>query len=223
MLLPASPASAAQVPAGQRQLRVVNNSSRFFDLCVYQTPVESGGGGVLPLAWLTKPAWPTTTVTFDWRETYDFVWGDAGDVVPGSTFEAGQIWPADLNDPVLQQVRLEYDRGAFTFERRTVTGQPTPGSLYIQEAASVPPARGDTVGIGMSGAGMLIVPTQPNFNLVFTPRPAYYVAAGTFVTGQILDLSEITSAAPVVFPPDVTSMVATIGLDERWTVVPASV
>ncbi len=223
MLLPASSASAAQVPAGQRQLRVVNNSSRFFDLCVYQYPVDVGVGGALSLAWLTEPAWPRSTVTFSWRETYDFVWGDAGDVVPGAAFQAGQVWPADLNDPALQQVRLDYDRDAFTFVRHTVTTQPRPGSLYIQESGSIPVAGGGTVGIGMSGAGTLVVPTRPNLDLVFTPHPAYHVAAGTFATGQILEPSEITSSAQIVFPPDVTSMVATIGPDERWSVAPESV
>jgi hypothetical protein len=75
----------------------------------------------------------------------------------------------------------------------------------------------------MSGSGTFVVPASPNLNLVFTPHPKYWVTAGTFATGEVLDSEQLTNTAAVEFPPGVYAMVATLQLDNTWTVQPDTV
>lgn len=215
---PGAPGSPGAPGAVTYELVVTNNSTQFQDLCVYQTPVDLGVPNALSLAWLTAPAWPGTTVTFSWTQQYNFVWGDTDVIVPGSTFRAGQVWPADPADPAQQQVLLDYASGAYTFRQGQATANPQAGSLYIRELAGLPVGDEAAVGIGMSGAGTFVVPAQPNVNLVFTPHPRYWITAGTFDTGQVLDIEQITTSAQVDFPSGVHSMNATLGSDGNWTV-----
>ena len=230
VLLPSGLARAAATAAGVRQdraaraapqfeLTVVNNSSAFEDVCVYQSPVDLGVQDALALAWLTAPAHPLTTVTFTWTETYNFVWSDTADLSPGVTFNASEVVPADPNNPTQQQILLGYEEGAYTFLNGQAVGQPQLGNLYIQELDTVP-LNGASVGIGMSGAGTFVTAAEPNINLVFTPRPQYWVAAGTFEAGQVLSLQELTGSSHVAFPPGVFAMTAVLNQDNTWTITP---
>jgi uncharacterized membrane protein len=77
-----------------------------------------------------------------------------------------------------------------------------------------------TVGIGMSGAGTHAVESEPNLNLVFTPHPEYWVTAGTFRQGQVLDIEEITNQAAVPFVATY-SMKAVLDSQNNWTIATA--
>lgn len=203
----------------QYSLNVINNSTNYVDLCVYQTPPDLGMSDVMTLAWFSEPAYPTTTVRFNWTVDYSFVWSNSGALVPGAVFQASQTWPADPSDPTDQQLLLTYSQNAYTFEKGQAVSAPKKGNLYIREDATVP-LRQASVGIGMSGAGTFAVPTQPNQNLVFTPHPEYWVTAGTFEPGQVLDIEQISDNAEIAFPPGVFSMTATLNKDNTWTVAP---
>lgn len=75
------------------------------------------------------------------------------------------------------------------------------------------------VGIGLSNAATFAVPAQPNVNLVFTPHPEYWVTAGTFTHGQVLDIEEITNEVAVPFDATFT-MTAVLDSQNNWTVTP---
>lgn len=200
----------------QYSLTVTNNSTQFQDLCVYQKQVDLGVPNAVSLAWLTAPAWPNTTVTFTWSLDYSFMWSQIGSLKPGVTFLAQQIMDADPESLTSNQVQFDYRNGAFTFVPGSAAGNAELGSLYIRELAGIP-ANTATVGIGMSNAGTFAVPAQPNTNLVFTPHPEYWVTAGTFTQGQVLDIEQITNELAV--PYDATfSMQAVLDSQNNWTV-----
>ncbi len=200
----------------QYSLTVTNNSTQFQDLCVYQKQVDLGVPNALSLAWLTAPAWPNTTVTFTWSLDYSFMWSQIGSLKPGVTFQAQQIVAADPESLTSNQIQFDYRSGAFTFVPGTAAGNAELGSLYIRELAGIP-ANTATVGIGMSNAGTFAVPAQPNTNLVFTPEPEYWVTAGTFTQGEVLDVEQITNELAV--PYDATfSMQAVLDSQNNWTV-----
>lgn len=203
----------------QYSLTVTNNSTQFQDLCVYQKPVDLGVPDAMSLAWLTAPAWPKTTVTFTWSLDYNFVWAQTGVLKPGVTFQAQQTMPADPDDLNANQIQFDFQDGAFTFVEGAAVGTPKLGSLYIRELSAVPTGTA-TVGIGMSNAGTFAVQAQPNMNLVFTPHPEYWVTAGTFTAGEVLDIEEITNEAAV--PYDGTfAMYAELDASNLWHITTA--
>ncbi|CRK60293.1 hypothetical protein [Alloactinosynnema sp. L-07] len=207
----------------QYTLRVVNDSTNFVDMCVYQEDPNLGVPNVLSLAWFAKPAYPIR-----WTVDYSFVWSETGTLVPGVYFDASQTWPAD---PTVNGVTTETKAGnqigfshpsanAYTFTSTPTDGAQV-GSLYIKEASNIPLKRA-SIGIGMSGAGTFAVQSQPNLNLTFTPHPVYYLAAGTYSQGEVLDIGSITDKTDIRFPAGVFSMTATLGEDNQWSVSPTS-
>lgn len=202
--------------ATQYSLEVTNNSTQFQDLCLYQRPVDLGVPNAMALAWLVAPAWPGTTVTFTWTETYSFVWGQTGPLVPGVTFQAQQTIPADPENLSSNQIQLDYRNGAFTFVQGPASGSAQLGSLYVRELSSIP-LNTASVGIGMSNAGLFVVPAQPNMNQVFTPHPEYWITAGAFTRGDVLDIEVISNAAQVPFDGTFAGR-AVLNANNLWTV-----
>lgn len=200
----------------QYSLTVTNNSTQFQDLCIYQKPVDLGVPNAMSLAWLTAPAWPSTTVTFTWNLDYSFVWSQTGVLKPGVTFVAQQTLPADPEDLTANQTLFDYVNGAFTFRPGSTAGTPHLGSLYIRELSTIPTASA-TVGIGMGSSGVFAVQAEPNMNLVFTSHPQYWVTAGTFEHGQVLDVEEITNEQVVEFN-GTFQMSAVLDPTNTWTV-----
>jgi hypothetical protein len=192
-----------------------NQSSNTGDVCIYQTSPNIDNPNVMSLAWLTKAAHPTTNVKFNWSIDYDFEWAETGELVPGVVFEASQVWAANLTNQ--NSVRLNYLQGAYTFDNLSQTGEE--GKLYIEESSTIP-LKEASVGIGMSGKGTFAVQAQPNLNLVFTPHPTYWITFGNFIQGEVLDITEISNSLQVDFPPNVYTMVATLGQDNTWSVAP---
>jgi hypothetical protein len=200
----------------QYSLTVTNNSTQFQDIVVYQKAVDLGVPNALSLAWLTKAAHPKTTVTFTWYEDYSFVWSETDYPQPGVTFTAQQTVDADPENPETNHIQFGYPKGAFTFVDGPVVGTPQLGSLYIRTLPDVPVGAG-SVGIGMSNAGTFIAPAGPNLNYVFTPHPSYWVAAGTFTAGEVLDVEEITNSQQVTYQSTFTRT-AVLGSNNLWSV-----
>ncbi|MFE5988473.1 hypothetical protein [Streptomyces sp. NPDC056453] len=69
----------------------------------------------------------------------------------------------------------------------------------------------------MSGAPVFAAQAVPGTKLVFTPRPRYWITAGTFLNGEVLNVEEITNDAEI--PYDNTfSMNAVLTQTNLWTV-----
>jgi rhizosphere induced protein len=204
------------------RLKVINNSSNYADFCVYQQDPDLGVPDVQSLAWFAKPLFPTTVATFTWTIDYSFVWSETGELKPGVLFEASQVWPADPSNPADSQVLFSYLDEAYSFEHGVAVPTPKPGSLYIREQPTIP-LKQASVGVGMAGSGTFAVQAQPNSLLTFTPHPAYWVTAGTFEQGEVLDIGSILGdSAEIQFPPGVYNMTAILNLDNTWTVKPTS-
>ncbi len=165
------------------------------DVCIFQEAPNTNVSRVLTLAWLSKRAHPGTKVEFDWTIDYNFNWGVSGNINNKAHFSASQVVPADLK--VNNHINFDYKDGAYDFygQRQNTSAE---DNLSIQQGGSV---RSDDayVGIGMSGAGSFVVPSQPNMKIIFKPKPAYYLVFGDFTQGQVVDITELTSVYKVVF------------------------
>jgi hypothetical protein len=195
-----------------------NNSINLGTACVYQKPPNLGTQDVMALAWFAQEAAPTTNIKFSWQIDYAFVWAETGPLIPGVMFSASQTWPADPAGSN-NQVTLTDTQGAFTFTDQTAG--PQQGNLYIEQDGSIPENTA-SVGIAMSGAGTFVVAAEPNIQAVFTPTPNYWITFGQYTQGEVMSIETITSSANIAFPPNVFSMTAILGEDNKWTVVPTS-
>jgi hypothetical protein len=175
------------------------------------------GPNVLPLAWFTQYAFPTTSLTFTWQVNYSFTWSQTGVLIPGVVFSATQNWAADLS--MSNQVTFSHPGPAYTFTNQTAG--PAAGSLFIVEDSTLP-LKDASVGIGMSGSGTFAVQAQPNLNLAFTPHPEYWIAFGNYTKGQVLDIQQITKPQILAFPPNVFSLTAILTIDNKWVVKPTA-
>lgn len=180
-------------------LEVQNNSSGLTTFCVFQSPPDiNAGASVETLAWFVESAYPTTKVTFNWDVDYSFCWSETGPLSPGVTFTASQVWPADPMDPTRQAVEFTHANDAYTFRRLPPRTTRHAGNLYVEEGFYVP-LREASVGIGMAGSGTHAVQAQPNQHLIFTPHPGYWLVAGNFELGEVLDVAELSTAIKIEF------------------------
>jgi hypothetical protein len=197
----------------------VNNSSQpAMTACLYQV-LRTPTAGSFPVAWLTKPAAPTTTVKFSWDVTYDFVWSQSGALLPGALVSASQTWQISDTATRNQVTLTSGDDDALTFEDQTAG--PAEGILTIVQNGTIP-AGAASVGIGMAGAPICLAQAGPNLKTSFKPLSAYWLAFGAFSEGQVLDPSSIPNPKQIVFPANVHSMTATLGASNTWSVVPTS-
>jgi hypothetical protein len=204
----------------QYDLYVVNDSpDEVLDFCLYQKPPDVAMPKVQSLAWLVKTAHPGTTLHFTWTIDYSVLWAQSGILQPGVLFDASQIIPADL--AYNNQVVFDYTEGAFLFDpKATISGiSAEQGTLYVQCSPNIPPNEA-SVSIGMSGAAVAGVQADPGMLATFTPHPTYWLAAGDYTQGLVVDIEDITNSYPVEFPDDVFVMTAVLDGANRWTVAP---
>ena len=200
----------------QYSLAVNNHSGQLQDVCIYQKPTDLGVPNTLSLAWLTAPCWPGGSVPFVWRLDYSLFLAQTGSLRPGAVVVAQQTVPADPEDVSANQILLGYGEGALDFQPGSATATLQPGSLYVRILSSVPTAMA-AVGIGTEGAGVFAVQAEPNQNFVFTPHPEYWITAGNFLQGQVLDLEQVSNEARLGFE-GTFAMEATLSASNTWTV-----
>ncbi|MFD5743351.1 hypothetical protein ACFXJM_13590 [Streptomyces massasporeus] len=213
----AVPSDAGAQPAAAvttYSLSATNNSSRYQDFCLYQKAVDLGVPGAVSLAWMTQPARAGATVTFTWTVVYNFFWASTGPLTSGGYFVPAGTLDADPGNPLRNRTGFGFGKEGYGFV--AASGDTPVGTLEIDVLPDVPDAT-TSVGIGMDSSSVFAVQADPGANLRFTLRPDYWIAAGTFSAGEILDVEEITVAAEVPFDGTL-AMHATLGPDEEWTV-----
>jgi rhizosphere induced protein len=176
-------------------LTVENQSTQTGDFCIFQEMPDINVPNIVTLAWLSKTAHPTTTLTFDWTVDYSFFWSTQKDLQAGAHVSVVQTWPCNLD--TYNQVTLDRSCNAYTFTSQEQGAYP--GNLYIQQTGNIQ-SNGASVGVAMSGKGAFAVQSQPNMKIIMTPKPTYYVVFGSFEEGTVIDIGEITETAyPVQF------------------------
>lgn len=176
-------------------LTIENQSTQTGDFCIFQEIPDINVPNVVTLAWLSKAAHPTTTLTFDWTVDYSFFWSTQRDLKSGAHVAAEQSWECNLD--TYNKVTLERSCNAYTFVNQVQGAYP--GNLYIKQTGSVQ-SDDASVGVAMSGKGAFAVQSQPNMNIIMTPKPTYYVVFGYFEEGTVIDIAEVNDMAfPVQF------------------------
>ncbi|GAA2577671.1 hypothetical protein GCM10010435_62300 [Winogradskya consettensis] len=217
------------MPGTTYELAITNQSDQELDFCLYQDNPNISNSKVMSTAWLKKTLAPTSQGKFTWTVDWSFMWDETGTPAPGVSFEVGQTWPADpsasntWSTPTVggDQVNLTYNASNDTYTFETGKGQHNPppqdGILYIYQQNPIPPGQA-SIGLGMSGKPVYALQAEPNLHANFDATPVYYITAGTYTEGIVLDVTQITEKAEVQFPTNVFSMTATLTSTNIWSV-----
>lgn len=195
-------------------LTVRNDSKNYGNICLYQTMPDQPDN-LLTLAWLCKAAHPGTEVEFLWTTDYNFVWSDQGILKPGVRFKASQTIEADPSVITKNTIGFTKEYDAYKFvetDKSTRTGR-----LGIYTDQTIPHGEA-SIGIGMSGNGTFAVTATPNYNFIFLPHPRYWLAFGTYKTGEVMDIESMSNVIEVDFDPDVYEKTVTLKSDNSWKI-----
>lgn len=198
-------------------LKVINNSVNKGDITLFQSPPDDSLD-LMSTAWLTKLVNPNTTLQFIWEQDYNLVWDETGNLEPGVTFNASQVVPASLKDN--NEIMFTKRDGAYQFINQKKAAN---DDAFIINCDGTIPNKKAAVGIGMSGAPILLRQAQPNINFSFIPStpPKYWITFGKYTQGQVIDTTIIyAQSASIVFPANVYKMTATLNPDNTWTITP---
>lgn len=193
------------------QINFINNSSNAGSFMVFQQHPDMNMPDSAALAWFTKYVHPNTNGVFSWKTGFDFAWVEQKSLAADITSVTSQCIPSDLesNNVAL----LTYD-GGYNFVIQPDSGEA--GSLYIKTDNTIGPFE-VKVGVGMSGAPVFLVPSQPNMEMVFTPRPEYWIAFGEYEKGQVVNAKEISNPLQVEFPEGITAVNVVLNPDNTWS------
>ncbi len=213
-------AAAFVICCGQEYTLIFKNeSTNVGTACIFQHDPDMDVENVMSLAWLAKAAAPTTTLRFRWTLDYCFVWSEVGKLAPGIAFQAEQVWDVEDWGTSNRVTFKMLPGGVFTFAEQSAG--PDDKDLYVVGDETLP-LRQASVGIGMAGSPIYVVPAQPNTSWIFTPKPRYWVTFGSIETGEVLDVESITrKAVEVVFPEGVFSMTVVLSRYNTWSVFPS--
>jgi hypothetical protein len=193
-------------------LTVTNHSAHSDNIMVFQNNPGSFSSDALALAWFStfsNPG-PNVRVDFHWTIDWGFSWSAMGTLSPGVTFLASDQVDADQTS---NQITLDFD-GAYQFIDQQKNDDPS--RFFITEDSTLPVNSTAAVGITMAGNTVYAVQARPNNKLTFTPHPTYFLAYGSYVPGQVLDLSDINNPLELVYGPGVFNLSVTLNEDDSW-------
>lgn len=70
----------------------------------------------------------------------------------------------------------------------------------------------------LGGEAACAVDAGPNLNQTFSLHPTYYIDAGNYVQGQMVDGSSVTNFQELVYANGNQALTATLNADNTWAV-----
>jgi hypothetical protein len=216
-------------------LTITNKSSQpGLQFAVFtQLPSDSGArsrmsgvpGDQFNMAWLVQAIHEGNHYTFSWALEYQIMWAATG-YKPGVVWSGGGDIDVDPDDKDQCTVIFDYAGGDWQLSYDQVS-VPTPGKLTVNDTTSIPPydEQPSTIALAIAGGGtdtgLQPLPAigdfaGPNMHQIFTLHPTYFVAAGNFKQGQMVDLNNVTNVYPVSYTGGQTD--ASVYLDDsnKW-------
>jgi hypothetical protein len=202
-------------------LTVINNSEQQKPtFALFATlPVDSSNAS-LALAWITQQIDTHNHYTFTWNIEWGFAWAGQG-TDEGVQWSAGGSLPADPLSSNGCAAELAYDNDfSLTPSPHAATGD----KLWITDAPTVPvPSKqACSVGVSLNGSPACVIDAGPNLTQTFTLHPTYYIDAGEYATGQMVDGSSVTAFQKVAFANGVYALTATLNQDNTWSMKPTA-
>ncbi|WP_105421344.1 MULTISPECIES: hypothetical protein [Neorhizobium] len=203
--------------AGQPySLTVLNENAKWQQFALFQTIPKIIGPSVDPLslAWMVGGAAAGTpdnpsTSSFNWTIDYSVTVGyiqEQGSPSSPRSFQTASSVSVMINNqnyvPVTYQGPFPYGAPGFP----EGTSDSTKGLILAQADGTIPtvPVQASksvylSVGIAMADKPTIAVQLEPGLLYQFTPKPKYYILAGSFVQGQVIDTATSSAAYEVNF------------------------
>lgn len=198
-------------------LNVINDSelpSPTF--AVFATLPVSSDFATLSLAWLTQQIDANNQYTFTWDITWGFAWAANG-TDPGYQWAGQGSLAADPTSPTECAATFGYNGD---FQLLPANGSPNGYTLWITDEPTVPiPSKQpSSLAVTLGGSSVCATNAGPNLYQTFTLHPTYYIDAGNYVKGQMVDGDSVTSFQALTYEAGNTSLTATLGPENTWTV-----
>jgi rhizosphere induced protein len=218
ILMGKSLVAVAESAAASQQytLTVLNQNSRFQQFALFQTIPDIIGPSTNPisLAWMIGSAAPGSITNpsrskFVWFIDYSATTGyiqELGTTLRPRTFNTATDAAVMVDGPNTLDATYvgTFPNGAPYFPTDPKVGPK--GLIIVKSDATIPTAvqqaslqTSINVGIAMNGRPTVAVQLLPNLTYQFTPRPSYFILAGSYVQGQVIDTATSTQAYPVVY------------------------
>lgn len=197
-------------------LTVFNENAKWQQFALYQTIPQIIGPSVDPvsLAWMVggaaagtpdQPSQSSFNWTIDYSVTVGYIQQQGSVASPRSFQTASQTSVMiDTQNTVAVTYQGPFPFGAPGFPTGPTDG--TKGLIVAKADATIPttPTQASknvyvNVGIAMANKPTIAVQLEPNLTYQFTPKPRYYILAGSFVQGQVIDTATSSSAYEITF------------------------
>lgn len=198
---------------GYKYTLTVNNHSTYASYFILFQKNSSGANSLsLPLAWFSKFSNPSATsrVRFQWTLDWGLSWAETGELRPGVSFFASQVY--DLSQG--NKATLDYN-GAYEFKE--FAKGPEPNQIYLAESANIPVNSKAAIGVTLSGSTVFAVQAQPNMMLSFSPQVNYYLAYGNHEEGEVIDVNTLSNPLHLVYETGVYAQEVTLNMDNSWS------
>lgn len=198
-------------------LTVINNSELDRPtFAVFASLPSSSSYDTLDLAWLTQPINGGNQYVFTWDLTWGFSWSAQG-TTAGYQWAGSGTLPANPNSASECAAELSYNGD---YQLNPTIGTPNGDTLWINDAPTVPiPSKQpSSVACTLGGSPACATEAGPNLYQTFTLHPTYYIDAGDYVKGQMVDGTSVSAYQKLAYTGGNTALTAILNQDNTWTV-----
>jgi hypothetical protein len=202
-------------------LTVINNSELASPtFAVFAVLPATAKAEVLHLAWLTRQVNAGNQYTFGWEMDWAFTWSAMGTGTSSAgnyTWQGSGSLPADPENTEKCQAVFSYN-GDFQLGYKVRAS--LSDTLWIHDDGTIPrpSMQPSSVGISLNGSPVCAVDAGPSLDQTFTLHPTYYIDAGIYRQGQMIDVSTVTKFQEVTYENGATALTVTLSSENTWSV-----
>ncbi|TDC84064.1 hypothetical protein [Actinomadura sp. 7K507] len=180
---------------------------------------EARTAGALSVAWLTQVIHPGNRYTYRWAIEWGFAWSASGTAKDYQWAANGSL-PADPASSTQCAVGFDYTGGDFQLKPVTRSPAPNNSQLWVEDSSAIPEPsiQPSSVAVTLNGQPTCVTEAGPNLEHIFTLHPSYYIVAGAFEQGQIIDVAGLTQVQELEYDDGVAALTVVLNDDNTWKV-----
>lgn len=198
-------------------LTVINDSELVQPtFAVFATLPAMSSYETLNLAWLTQQINEGNQYVFTWDIEWGFAWSAQGTSTGYRWHGSGKL-AADPNSSSECAATFGYNGD---FELTPRAGTPNGYTLWVTDSPTIPlpDSKPSSVAVTLSGSSACATNAGPNLFQNFTLHPTYYIDAGNYVQGQMVDGASVSAFQKLEYAKGNNALTVTLNEDNTWSV-----